>query len=232
MSEINPIAEIMRQELYSWHGETMLEPCKYPISRDRVVCYITRNRKEILVFQHEPKYSDAGVQVVAGGINAGESIERAAIREVLEESGLALLTPIPLGNAVMHRFMDKIGDDYQRWHFVWLEANHAPDAWEHTVSGGEEDTGLVFFQRFVPLEHHGLHFKMDAMIPRLLEALKCRSVAVNYITRNNEILMLEGHPWGGIQVVAGGVDDGETPAEAAIREALEEAGLDSSIPNS
>ncbi len=120
MSEINPIAEIMRQELYSWHGETMLEPCKYPISRDRVVCYITRNRKEILVFQHEPKYSDAGVQVVAGGINAGESIERAAIREVLEESGLALLTPIPLGNAVMHRFMDKIGDDYQRWHFVWL----------------------------------------------------------------------------------------------------------------
>jgi 8-oxo-dGTP diphosphatase len=225
MNEINPITEIMRQELYSWHGETQLEPCEYPISRDRVVCYITRNRREILVFEHEPKYSDAGVQVVAGGIETGESLERAAAREALEESGLALLNPISLGNTVMHRFMDKIGDDYQRWHFVWLEANHAPGAWQHTVSGGEDDTGLIFFQRFVPLEHHGLDFKMDAMIPRLLELLKCRSVSVNYITRNTEILILEGHPWGGIQVVAGGIDDDETPAQAAIREALEEAGL-------
>jgi 8-oxo-dGTP pyrophosphatase MutT (NUDIX family) len=225
MSEINPITEITRQELYSWHGETMLEPCKYPISRDRVVCYITRNRKEILVFEHEAKYADSGVQVVAGGMETAETVERAAIREALEESGLELSNPIPLGNIVMHQHSSEKGDQYQRWHFVWLEANDAPDAWQHLVSGGEEDTGLIFFQHFAPLEHHGLDFKMDAMIPRLLELLKCRGVSVNYITRNTEILILEGHPWGGIQVVAGGVDDGETPAEAAIREALEEAGL-------
>jgi 8-oxo-dGTP pyrophosphatase MutT (NUDIX family) len=225
LEAINPITEVTRQEINVWHGETQLESCAYPISRDRVVCYITRNRKEILVFEHETRYSDAGVQVVAGGMETGETVERAALREVLEESGLALSNPIPLSNAVMHRFMDKIGDDYHRWHFVWLEANDAPDAWQHTISGGEEDTGMIFFQRFAPLEHSGLHWKMDVMIPRLLELLKCRDVAVNYITRNNEILMLEGHPWGGIQVVAGGVDAGETPAQAAVREALEEAGL-------
>jgi 8-oxo-dGTP diphosphatase len=225
LEAINPITEITRQEINLWQRETQLEPCEHPISRDRVVCYITRNRKEILVFKHETKYPDAGVQVVAGGMEAGESVERAALREVLEESGLALSNPIPLGNAVMHRLVDEIGDDYQRWHFVWLEANDAPDAWQHTVSGGEGDRGLIFYHRFVPLEQHGLNFNMDAFIPRLHKLLKCREVAVNYITRNDEILILEGHPWGGIQVVAGGIDDGETPAQAAIREALEEAGL-------
>ena len=224
--DIYPITEVKRQEIFSWSGETPLEPCSYPITRDRVVCYVTRGRKEILVFEHEAKNADAGIQVVAGGIDAGETVNQAALRELLEESGLALLNPIPLGNAVMKRFMKKIGDDYQRWHFVWLEAGiQTPDSWAYTVSSGELDEGMIFFHRFVSLEHHALNWQMDIMIPRLLELLKCRSVAVNYITRKNEILILEGHPWGGIQVVAGGVDDTETPEQAAIREALEEAGL-------
>jgi 8-oxo-dGTP pyrophosphatase MutT (NUDIX family) len=226
MNEKNPITEISRQEFFSWNDETKLQPCEYPISRERVVCYVTRNRQKILIFEHEPKFADAGIQVIAGGIEPSETVEQAAIRELLEESGLSLSNPILLGNTVIHRFMENIGDDYQRWHFVWLEAEiGTPDSWQHAVSGGEDDTGMIFFQRFVPLEHHALNWQMDAMIPRLQKLLKCRDVAVNYITRQNELLILEGHPWGGIQVTAGGVDDGETPAQAAIREAFEEARL-------
>lgn len=223
-SEINPISEMIGQEIFSWQGDTHLEPCAYPISRDRVICYITRNRKELLVFEHEVQYADSGIQVVAGGIDAGETVEQTAIRETLEESGLVLSNPICLGNTVMHQFSSS--DQYQRWHFVWLEVGiDTPDSWAHTVTSGSGDEGMIFFQRFVPLEQHSLNWKMDAMIPRLIQVLKCRNVSVNYITRKNEILILEGHPWGGIQVVAGGIDNGETPEQAAIREALEEAGL-------
>ena len=225
-SAIYPITEVKRQEIFSWSGETLLEPRAYPITRDRVVCYVTRGRNEILVFEHEAKDADAGIQVVAGGVDAGETVNQAALRELLEESGLALSNPTPLGNAVMKCFIQNKGDNYQRWHFVWLEAGiQTPDSWAHTVSSGELDEGLIFSHRFVSLEQHALSWQMDIMIPRLLEILKCRNVAVNYITRKDEILILEGHPWGGIQVVAGGIDDGETPEQAAIREALEEAGL-------
>ena len=223
---IYPITEVKRQEIFSWSGETLLEPCAYPITRDRVVCYVTRGRNEILVFEHEAKDADAGIQVVAGGVDAGETVNQAALRELLEESGLALSNPIPLGNAVMKCFIQNKGDDYQRWHFVWLEAEiDTPDFWTHTVTSGELDEGMIFSHRFVSLEQHNLNWKLDAMIPRLLEILKCRNVAVNYITRKDEILILEGHPWGGIQVVAGGIDDGETLEQATTREALEEAGL-------
>jgi 8-oxo-dGTP pyrophosphatase MutT (NUDIX family) len=51
---------------------------------------------------------------------------------------------------------------------------------------------------------------------------------VCYFTRGREVLVFDGHPGGGVQVVAGRVEAGETPADAAIREALEEAGLQAS----
>ena len=44
---------------------------------------------------------------------------------------------------------------------------------------------------------------MDALIPRLRERLSCQDVAVCYITRGHEVLVFDGHPGGGVQVVAG-----------------------------
>jgi 8-oxo-dGTP pyrophosphatase MutT (NUDIX family) len=56
-----------------------------------------------------------------------------------------------------------------------------------------------------------------------------RSCAVCYITRDAphglELLIFEGHPGGGVQIVAGGLEDAETPEQGAVREAWEEAGL-------
>ncbi len=197
-------------------------------ARTRVLAYITRNRAEILVFKHDASYPDAGVQVPGGGLEPNETLALGIMREVLEETGLNLTgTPVFLGARV--RQSSQYGPQFE--HYFWLEVNPAtPDAWTHNVSAGELDNGMKFHHEFVPLEAPGIDWDMEWFIPKLLEILKCRDVSVNYITRKNEILIFEGHPWGGIQVVAGGVDNGETPTQAAIREALEEAGLNLEHP--
>ena len=58
--------------------------------RRRVACYVVREGiagPELLVFDHVD-VPDAGTQVPAGGMEPGESVEEAALREVAEETGL------------------------------------------------------------------------------------------------------------------------------------------------
>ncbi|MVN85534.1 NUDIX domain-containing protein [Deinococcus sp. HMF7620] len=68
----------------------------------------------------------------------------------------------------------------------------------------------------------------------LAERRGWRQRVLTYVTRApHELLVFEHppmYPDAGIQVPAGGVDPGETPAEAAVREAWEETGLRLSGP--
>jgi 8-oxo-dGTP diphosphatase len=55
-----------------------------------------------------------------------------------------------------------------------------------------------------------------------------REKVLVYVTRGEDLLVLEhtdDHPHAGIQVPAGGVDPGESPARATTRELFEETGL-------
>ncbi len=196
-------------------------------ARPRVLAYLTRNRDEILVFKHDHFYPDAGVQVPGGGLEENETLELGVLREVLEETGLSLTqTPVFLGARV--RQSSKYGPQLE--HYFWLEVDpNTSDAWTHKVSSGKLDAGMNFHHEFMPLEQPGIDWEMDAFIPALKKRMASRERVVCYITRNRKELLVFDHNdpqlTAGAQVVAGGIDDGETLAHAATREALEEAGL-------
>jgi 8-oxo-dGTP diphosphatase len=200
--------------------------------RQRVVCYITRNQRELLVFSHPPEYGTAGIQVPGGGMEYDETQAAAAIRETLEETGLTLQNPVHLGSRIVHLPDAKYPD--QEFHYYWLEANtETRDSWTHFA-----EEKYLFTHRFVPLEQIGteieLRWHMADFIPELQRRFTIRQRVVVYITRNRKELLVFEHDdpglQAGTQVVAGGVDDGETLEAAAMREVFEEAGLELQNP--
>lgn len=114
------------------------------ISRQRVVVYVEREG-ELLVFDHRD-HPEAGTQVPAGGVLDGEAPVEAAVREVREETGIELRTqPVELGT---HEHLDGLGRPAVS-HFFRVEApGGLPGSWEHVVTGGGDDRGLVFCCRF------------------------------------------------------------------------------------
>ena len=136
------------------------------VGHERVCCYITRGR-ELLVFEHEQKYDDGavGIQVVGGGVDAGETLEQAAIRETFEESGLVLERAVFLGTSRRESTLEQWKGHQQVRHYFWLEAPpETPDMWSHTVSSGDLDQGHVYHHRFVALEGVELMFELGEML--------------------------------------------------------------------
>jgi 8-oxo-dGTP pyrophosphatase MutT (NUDIX family) len=94
---------------------------------------------ELLVFRH-PR---AGVQLVKGTIEPGESAGGAAVRELAEEAGL--LDAVPRKSLGVWRS----GQDDQVWEFFEMDAGaDLPDAWLHRAP---DDGGLEFAFSWHPL---------------------------------------------------------------------------------
>jgi 8-oxo-dGTP diphosphatase len=118
---------------------------------DRVVAYVTRERdgrRELLVFDHRDD-PDAGTQVPAGRLEAGEDLEAGLARELHEEAGLDDARIVRRlgefdGEALGH------GVGYRN-HVYELEVPTAPDFWEHVVLGNGDDAGLMFVYRWEPI---------------------------------------------------------------------------------
>ncbi len=104
---------------------------------------------EILVFEHRD-FPEAGVQVPAGGIEAGETVEQAALRELHEETGVVASGATVIARAREMHF-NGYWCDNSYTHVALTKLSRAQ--WQHIVSAGEGDEGLVFNCSFVPLAH-------------------------------------------------------------------------------
>ena len=94
-------------------------------------------KRQILAFHHP----QAGKQIVKGTVEPGEDPEAAAIREMAEESGLAVTIDHALGQL---RF-DQAG---QIWHFFLCRPMPCPESWQHWT---EDDGGHLFSFFWQPL---------------------------------------------------------------------------------
>jgi len=101
----------------------------------------------LLVFDHRD-CPEAGTQVPAGGVMAGEPLTDAAIREVREETGVELLAELELLGA--HEHPDGLGRAALSYFFRVNAPDGLPDAWENAVTSEREDETLVFDCRFDP----------------------------------------------------------------------------------
>lgn len=118
--------------------------------RNRAVCYITTDKRDLLIFRRSD-WTRPGV--VAGGVEDSESYARAAIRETLEESGLNLQNPVYLG-WYQRELEPEFVSPHRLWHqhCFWLEAPpQTPDRWSHEALFEREDGGSeVHHLEFVP----------------------------------------------------------------------------------
>jgi len=122
-----------------------------------VVVYVTRvvdGLVQVLVFDHRD-VPEAGTQVPAGGVHAGERVDATARREVLEETGVDDVRVVGVLGVQQHPHPDT--GDPRVSAVLHAETEHRPDTWTHTVGGDprDGDWGLVFACRFATVERAG-----------------------------------------------------------------------------
>ncbi|WP_035898078.1 NUDIX domain-containing protein [Labrenzia sp. DG1229] len=129
-----------------------------------IVVRMRNGQPEVLAFVHPL----AGKQFVKGTIEIGESPLEAAIRELREESGLQVSSPLTsLG-------VFAVGDSAQPWHFFKCMSTALPDTWSHQT---EDDFGHTFTFFWHPLSeplnydwHPIFHEAFDFFAPRCMTA--------------------------------------------------------------
>ncbi|MCU5201333.1 NUDIX hydrolase [Bacillus paranthracis] len=120
--------------------------------KKKVHAYVTREKEgamQLLVFKHRDT-PEAGIQVPGGTVDEGETLEAAILREVQEESGLRhLCIERFLADYIIHVREKK---EYEKRHFFHVTLlTNVKDRWEHIVSAGEEDEGLVFCYEWIDI---------------------------------------------------------------------------------
>jgi 8-oxo-dGTP pyrophosphatase MutT (NUDIX family) len=183
--------------------------------RPPVVVYVTRENPQtaldqLLVFDL-PGAAEYQAIVPGGGIEPGETVEQAARREALEETGIEVGDLREVGTLPGTHFV-------QGW-----AARPTPDEWDHVKTPGYELVHCRWVKLREDLELWG---ERGAFVDALI-----RRRAVVYATRDRngrtELLTIEAveYPEEGIQVPAGRIDHDEELEAGLWRELAEETGI-------
>ncbi|MFJ9058635.1 NUDIX domain-containing protein [Streptomyces sp. NPDC102409] len=97
--------------------------------------------------------AEAGTQVPAGGVEPGEELTSAVLREAAEETGLTTAT-VTGRIAVDGRPHPHTPQPRLTTFFLLRAPADTHDAYRHRVRGAGDDAGLVFDRRFLPLRPH------------------------------------------------------------------------------
>jgi 8-oxo-dGTP pyrophosphatase MutT (NUDIX family) len=142
-------------------------------TRHRAYAYITHRSRILLFTQPDPK---AGIQVPAGTIRPGEEPADAALREAIEETGLAALRLVRFLAQDTRDMRDCGTEELQyRWFYhLACEDDNPPEQWRH---GEFDELGKLlhpfdFFWATLPDGVPPLVANYDDMLPLLLESLQ------------------------------------------------------------
>jgi 8-oxo-dGTP pyrophosphatase MutT (NUDIX family) len=160
--------------------------------------------------------------VPGGGIDAGESIEEAAVREAREETGIDVQVLRTLGMAE-HPGLREPNHVHQS-HFVQATpVEQRPDEWEHHITGHGDEAGSLVRCYWLPVQadtevwgYRG-HFLGDLVRKRV----------VAFVTREREgITELLVFDYEGMTELPGGrIDPHESMEKGIAREVEEETGV-------
>jgi 8-oxo-dGTP pyrophosphatase MutT (NUDIX family) len=124
-------------------------PFAAELVRRRAVAYVTRERDgttELLTIA-APDYPEEGLEVPAGRLDHGETLEEGLLRELDEETGFT-------GVRIVRELPD-FECNYETFShnhaFHLVAETETPDVWEHRVHGDGVDAGMVHLCRWVPL---------------------------------------------------------------------------------
>jgi 8-oxo-dGTP pyrophosphatase MutT (NUDIX family) len=115
---------------------------------EKVVAYITDGEK-LLVFSH-PYHPEAGIQVPAGTVEEGESLDEAVLREAREETGLDNLEIRSYLGMSAYDLSAFGQSGVQRRHYFHLAlCGEAPAGWKHyEMHPSDGSTEPILFELF------------------------------------------------------------------------------------